>query len=124
MHPRAASWWRQRRCGGNSPRAASAISAAGAAASTPRFMIRRAAALHDPARRADFRALPRPICLAVGRVAVEKNTPAFLDLHLPGSKVVIGDGPMLAELRRRHPDVHFLGKREGVELARLYASAD
>jgi len=38
--------------------------------------------------------------------------------------VVVGDGPMLAELRRRHPDVHFLGKREGVELARLYASAD
>ena len=82
------------------------------------------AALYDPARRGDFPGLPRPIFLTVGRVAVEKNTTAFLDLELPGSKVVIGDGPLLAELRRQHPEVHFLGKREGVELARLYASAD
>jgi len=82
------------------------------------------AALYDPARRGDFLGLPRPIFLTVGRVAVEKNTAAFLELDLPGSRVVVGDGPMLAELRRRHPDVHFLGKREGVELARLYASAD
>jgi glycosyltransferase involved in cell wall biosynthesis len=55
---------------------------------------------------------------------VEKNFAAFLELKLPGSKVVIGEGPMLDELRRRHPDAHFLGRREGVELATLYASAD
>jgi glycosyltransferase involved in cell wall biosynthesis len=82
------------------------------------------AALYDPARRSDLLGLPRPIFLTVGRVAVEKNTAAFLDLDLPGSKVVIGDGPLLAELRRKHPDAHFLGKHEGVELACLYASAD
>jgi glycosyltransferase involved in cell wall biosynthesis len=82
------------------------------------------AALYDPAQRGDFMGLPRPIFLTVGRVAIEKNTAAFLDLELPGSKVVIGDGPMLAELRRRHPQAHFLGKREGADLARLYASAD
>jgi glycosyltransferase involved in cell wall biosynthesis len=80
--------------------------------------------LYDPARRGDFEGLPRPVFLTVGRVAVEKNSAAFLDLDLPGSKAVIGDGPKLDELRRRHPKAHFLGKREGLELARLYASAD
>jgi glycosyltransferase involved in cell wall biosynthesis len=66
----------------------------------------------------------RPIFLAVSRIAVEKNLPAFLDLDLPGSKVVVGTGPQLAELKRRYPDVHFLGHRENGVLARLYASAD
>ncbi|WP_281493807.1 glycosyltransferase family 4 protein [Ancylobacter koreensis] len=69
-------------------------------------------------------ALPRPIFLSVGRVAVEKNISAFLDLDLPGSKVVVGDGPARAELQARHPDVHFLGLNEGEALARIYASAD
>jgi glycosyltransferase involved in cell wall biosynthesis len=82
------------------------------------------AALYDPALRDDFFGLPRPIFLSVGRVAVEKNFSAFLDLDLPGSKVVIGDGPMIDELRRRHRDAHFLGARVGKELAQLYASAD
>jgi 1,2-diacylglycerol 3-alpha-glucosyltransferase/glucuronosyltransferase len=82
------------------------------------------AELYDPALRGNFDGLKRPIFLSVGRVAVEKNSSAFLALDLPGSKVVVGDGPMLEELRRRHPDAHFLGKREGKELARLYASAD
>lgn len=68
--------------------------------------------------------LPRPIFMTVGRVAVEKNLPAFLDLDLPGSKVVIGDGPALAELRKRYPDVLFTGMKTGEELARAYAQAD
>ncbi len=79
---------------------------------------------YDPALRADLPGIKRPIFLGVGRVAVEKNFAAFLALDLPGSKVVVGDGPMIAELKRRHPEAHFLGKREGRELARLYASAD
>lgn len=68
--------------------------------------------------------LPRPISLSVGRVAVEKNLPAFLDLDLPGSKVVVGDGPDLARLKARYPDVHFLGTRLGEELAGIYAASD
>jgi glycosyltransferase involved in cell wall biosynthesis len=68
--------------------------------------------------------LPRPILLSVGRVAVEKNLPAFLDLDIPGSKVVVGDGPALAALKARYPDVAFLGSRTGEELADIYASAD
>jgi Glycosyltransferase len=56
---------------------------------------------------------PRPIALYVGRVAVEKNIEAFLNLELPGSKYVVGDGPQLAQLKRRHPGVHFVGYQHG-----------
>jgi glycosyltransferase involved in cell wall biosynthesis len=45
--------------------------------------------------------LPRPIFLSVGRVAVEKNLEAFLELELPGTKVVVGDGPARAEIWRK-----------------------
>ncbi|MGM4911204.1 glycosyltransferase family 4 protein [Rhizobium sp. 768_B6_N1_8] len=68
--------------------------------------------------------LPRPIFMTVGRVALEKNLPAFLDLDLPGSKVVVGDGPARAELEERYPDVHFTGVKFGEELANAYAQAD
>lgn len=71
-----------------------------------------------------FLDLPRPIHLYVGRVAVEKNIEAFLTLDLKGSKVVVGDGPQLAELKRKYPDVHFLGAKTGVDLAHHYAAAD
>lgn len=69
-------------------------------------------------------ALPRPIHLSVGRVAVEKNLDAFLSLTLPGSKVVVGDGPALAELRERYPEAVFTGPLHGAELAAAYAAAD
>jgi len=68
--------------------------------------------------------LPRPIFLTAGRVAVEKNLEAFLSLDLPGSKVVVGEGPQEAELRRRFPDATFLGLRKGADLAGLVAAAD
>jgi glycosyltransferase involved in cell wall biosynthesis len=68
--------------------------------------------------------LPRPIFLTAGRVAVEKNLAAFLALDLPGSKVVVGEGPQETELRRRFPQAAFLGLRKGPELAGLIAAAD
>jgi glycosyltransferase involved in cell wall biosynthesis len=68
--------------------------------------------------------LPRPIFLNVGRVAVEKNLAAFLNLDLPGSKVVVGDGPARAALQRRYPNVHFLGEKFGDALAEIFASSD
>ena len=67
---------------------------------------------------------PRPIFLSVGRVAVEKNLTAFLDLDLPGTKLVVGDGPQRAELERRYPGARFLGRQEGEALAALYSLAD
>ena len=68
--------------------------------------------------------LPRPIFLNVGRLAVEKNLEAFLDLDLPGSKVVVGDGPARARLERKYRDAHFLGEKFAGELAEIFASAD
>lgn len=68
--------------------------------------------------------LPRPILINVGRVAIEKNLEAFLDCPVAGSKVVVGDGPALAGLKRRYGKVAFLGAKFGAELAALYRSAD
>ncbi len=68
--------------------------------------------------------LRRPIFLCVGRVAPEKNLEAFLSLDLPGTKLVVGDGPDLAELKRRYPGTAFAGKQEGEALARYYAGSD
>ena len=77
----------------------------------------------DPAHAIDLD-LPRPIFMSVGRVAVEKNLTAFLDLDLPGSKVVLGEGPQLMELRQRYPAAHFLGWKSGQDLAAHLAAAD
>ena len=71
-----------------------------------------------------WESLPRPIFLYAGRVAIEKNIEAFLALDLPGSKVVVGDGPQRAQLMRRFPGAHFTGWRENGALARAYAKAD
>ncbi len=68
--------------------------------------------------------LPRPIFAYVGRVAVEKNIEAFLALDLPGSKVVVGGGPALEELKVKYPTTTFTGPKFGEELARYYADAD
>lgn len=68
--------------------------------------------------------LPKPVFICVGRVAVEKNLEAFLSLDLPGTKLIVGDGPDLETLKRKYPKVVFTGKHEGEALARLYAGAD
>lgn len=68
--------------------------------------------------------LPRPILLSVGRVSAEKNLEAFLDADVPGTKVIVGDGPAMASLRQRYPDAVFLGALAGEELAAAYRGAD
>ena len=68
--------------------------------------------------------LARPIMACVGRLAVEKNVDAFLALDLPGTKLVIGDGPERATLAQRYPQVRFAGYRFGAELAALLSGAD
>jgi 1,2-diacylglycerol 3-alpha-glucosyltransferase/glucuronosyltransferase len=68
--------------------------------------------------------LPKPIFVYVGRVAIEKNLAAFLVLDLPGSKLVIGDGPQTEELKQRFPDAYFYGTLEGEALAAHLAAAD
>ena len=71
-----------------------------------------------------FEGLARPIWLNVGRVAVEKNIEAYVGLDLPGTKVVVGDGPQREELQARYPDVRFVGAKFNAELAAHYACAD
>ncbi|WP_057883485.1 glycosyltransferase family 4 protein [Tsuneonella troitsensis] len=71
-----------------------------------------------------FRRLPGPIMLYVGRIAVEKSVERFLALDVPGTKVVVGDGPARASLAVRFPDAVFLGPMRGAELAAAYRSAD
>ncbi|CAN5191314.1 glycosyltransferase family 1 protein [soil metagenome] len=68
--------------------------------------------------------LPRPVFLFVGRVSREKNLEAFLQLDLPGSKVVAGDGPMLSTFRFAYPEVRWLGALPRPELVGLYNAAD
>jgi glycosyltransferase involved in cell wall biosynthesis len=72
----------------------------------------------------ELAALPGPVMLYVGRVAAEKNLPEFLSANVPGHKVVVGDGPDLAALKARHPEVIFTGALSGEQLARAYCSAD
>lgn len=68
--------------------------------------------------------LPKPILLSVGRVAIEKNLEAFLGAAVAGTKVVVGDGPAMAELKAKYPDAVFMGSLSGSELASAYAAAD
>ncbi len=77
-----------------------------------------------PEARALFAHLPRPIQLYVGRVAVEKNIEAFLQTRVPGTKLVVGDGPQMAALKRAYPDTVFVGYQSGIALAQHYAAAD
>ncbi len=65
-----------------------------------------------------------PVFLYVGRIAVEKNIKAFLDLDLPGRKVLVGSGPQAPELARLYPDALFTGPKYAEDLAEAYASAD
>jgi glycosyltransferase involved in cell wall biosynthesis len=80
-------------------------------------------ALFHPDRACDL-GLKRPIFLTVGRLAVEKNIDAFLALDLPGTKVIVGDGPAGSALESRYRDAVFMGAKRGAELAAVYASAD
>jgi glycosyltransferase involved in cell wall biosynthesis len=67
---------------------------------------------------------PRPIFLYVGRVAVEKGLDDFLSLDLPGTKVIVGDGPQRASLQAAYPAAKFIGERHGASLVAAYAGAD
>jgi len=77
-----------------------------------------------PGEKTLFIDLPGPHLLYVGRVSAEKNVTAFLDLDVPGSKIVVGDGPDRAHLERLYPDAHFVGYLHGEALAAAYRSAD
>jgi glycosyltransferase involved in cell wall biosynthesis len=81
-------------------------------------------AVFRPRGKVVFDYLPRPVFLYVGRVTIDKNLPAFLDLDLPGSKVVVGSGPSRDALMRRYPEAHFIIARGDEQLAGYYSGAD
>jgi glycosyltransferase involved in cell wall biosynthesis len=74
--------------------------------------------------RKEFLALPRPIAVYVGRLAIEKNIDAFLEMHWHGSKLVVGDGPERARLQRQYPQATFVGYRYRTDLAAHIAASD
>jgi glycosyltransferase involved in cell wall biosynthesis len=71
-----------------------------------------------------FLSMPRPVSMFVGRVAIEKNLDAFLSLDIPGTKIVVGDGPQLKELKAKYPETVFVGFLSGESLAQHLAAAD
>ena len=75
-------------------------------------------------RRPDREQSAQPTMVYVGRVAVEKNIKAFLDLPTPGTKVIVGDGPARAKLQADYPDAQWVGYQTGSDLAQHYANAD
>lgn len=80
--------------------------------------------IFSPGPKTMFKDLPGPHLLYVGRVSVEKNVEAFLRLTVPGTKIVVGDGPQLEELKSAYPQAVFVGRKTGDELTALYRSAD
>ena len=66
----------------------------------------------------------QPVMLYVGRVAVEKNIKALLDLPTHGTKVIVGDGPARAKLQADYPEAQWVGYQTGRDLAQHYANAD
>ncbi len=75
-------------------------------------------------KKTKYKDMKGPIALYVGRIAIEKSIEDFLEMDWDGSKVVIGLGPSKQELEAKYPDAHFLGKKEGAQLAEYYRSAD
>lgn len=71
-----------------------------------------------------FQNVPRPLAIYVGRVAIEKNIEAFLKMPWQGSKLVVGDGPSLEDLKKKYPAVIFAGRQQGADLVAHYRAAN
>ncbi|MCB9989037.1 MAG: glycosyltransferase [Rhodospirillales bacterium] len=83
--------------------------------------------LFKPGLKTLFQDAAKPVCLYVGRIAPEKGIDIFLNADLPGTKIVVGGGPALEGLKRKHAndnDIVFAGRRVGADLAAHFRSAD
>ena len=78
----------------------------------------------QPGDRSSFDHHERPVFLYVGRLAVEKSIEDFLEADLPGTKVIVGDGPQRAELEVKYKDAIFTGPQYGDDLTRHYQASD
>lgn len=79
--------------------------------------------LFNPMEKRDLK-LEKPILLCVSRVSPEKNLEAFLNLDIPGTKILVGGGPLLDEYKSKYSNVIFTGSLTGNMLSQYYASAD
>ncbi len=77
-----------------------------------------------PGDRSLFDQYERPIYLYVGRLAVEKSIEDFIELDLPGTKVIVGEGPQREELEAKYKDAIFTGAKYDDDLTRHYQAAD
>jgi glycosyltransferase involved in cell wall biosynthesis len=69
-------------------------------------------------------ALEKPVFVYVGRIAKEKSVEDFLALPLPGSKLVIGDGPERTALQQAYPTARFVGYQFGEDMVRHLSHGD
>jgi glycosyltransferase involved in cell wall biosynthesis len=72
----------------------------------------------------ELRGLSKPLFLYFGRVGREKGIEEFLALQLPGTKLVVGDGPVKQQLEHTYKDAVFVGYRRGQELVDFISAAD
>lgn len=69
--------------------------------------------------------LPKPVFVFFSRLAPEKSPEEFLKLKLPGTKLVIGDGPDRKKLEKRYgKENKFVGYKRGQELVDWLSLAD
>ncbi|PZO83216.1 MAG: glycosyltransferase family 1 protein, partial [Micavibrio aeruginosavorus] len=81
-------------------------------------------ALFHPGEKTLFQEMKHPVALYVGRIAIEKNLDDFLSMPFDGTKVLVGGGPDLEDLKKKYPDAIFTGPKTGTDLADHYRSAD
>lgn len=72
----------------------------------------------------DPNAVTNVTLLCVSRVSHEKGLDDFCSIDIPNAKkILVGDGPYLEELKKKYPDVLFVGKKTGKELGDYYRRA-
>ena len=69
-------------------------------------------------------ALPKPVFLYFSRLSADKSPEEFLKLDLPGTKLLVGDGPERARLETKYPTAIFTGYKHGQELVEWISKAD
>jgi len=72
-----------------------------------------------------IKTLSKPVFVFFSRLAPEKSPEEFMKLDLPGTKLVVGDGPLRKKLEKRYGDTHtFVGYKSGQELVSCLSLAD
>ncbi|MFA6408397.1 MAG: glycosyltransferase family 1 protein [Candidatus Paceibacterota bacterium] len=72
-----------------------------------------------------LQALTKPVFVYFSRLAPEKSPEEFLKLKLPGTKIVIGDGPLRMKLEKKYgAENKFIGYKQGQELVDCLSLAD